>query len=502
MGNEYVLELQQIEKSFSDVRVLQGVDLRLKKGKILGLCGENGAGKSTLMNVLSGVYRLNGGIMLLDGQPYEPKSPLDARDAGIAFVHQELNLFLNLTVKQNFMIDHLPRRGPFINNRKIIKKAEEVLSRIDDTLHLNTVAGDLSIGRRQMLEIAKEVAKDARIIIFDEPTSSLSRTESEQLLKLIRSLADQGVSVIYISHILDDVFRLCDEIMVLRDGRSIGQDETASLTKEEVIHRMVGRKLENLYPYAKKHPAGTGLEICGISWGGAVKQVSLSVRKGEIVGMFGLMGAGRSELMKVVYGIEKQDAGYIVVNGKKLERIRPYDVKKMGMAYITENRREEGLLMNKSLKENITLANMEQMTGKGGLISRKKELDCTNEQIRKLAIKSFDPEYQTASQFSGGNQQKIIFAKWLVTKPNIFLLDEPTRGVDVGAKQEIYGFINELALNGTAVLFVSSEMEELMGVCDRIVVMSKGSIAGELKREEYDPDRLLAMAIAGGGSDE
>jgi len=497
MQKENILELNKIEKNFSSVKVLKGVSLTLKKGEILGLCGENGAGKSTLMNVLGGIYHKDGGSMLLDGEEFCPKDPLDAQKAGIAFIHQELNLFLNLTVKQNFMIEDLPRKGAFIDTAQIKKTAERHLRNIDESIKLDTVVENLDMGHRQMVEIAKETSKNAKIVIFDEPTSSLSAKECRKLFKIIRGLSEQGISIIYISHIIDDVFHLCDEIMVLRDGVTIGQKPVSALTKNEVIHMMVGREISNLFPYVEKRPQEVVFEAKNLSWSNRVRGVSFALKKQEIVGLFGLMGAGRSELANVLFGREKMDEGEIWVNGKPVGKVRPELMKKMGVAYITENRREEGLLMNKSLKENIVLADLDELSNRWKFIDRTQENKCTQNQVEKLDIKTFDMDRQTASQFSGGNQQKIVFAKWLLTKPDIFIIDEPTRGVDVGAKQEIYNYINDLALHGSAVLFISSEMEELIGVCDRVMIMSKGRITGELKRGEYDPDRLLEMAVGG-----
>ena len=497
MASEYILELKEIEKSFSTVKVLKGVSLKLKKGQILGLCGENGAGKSTLMNVLGGVYQKNGGTMLLDGEEYAPKTPVDATEAGIAFIHQELNLFLNMTVRQNFMIEKLPKKGPFIDVAKIRRAAEKQLGDMDQNIPVDMLVGDLNIGQRQMVEIAKEIAKDAKIVIFDEPTSSLSAKECQKLFEIIKGLAAKGISVIYISHILNDVFNLCDEIMVLRDGETIDQKPISELTKQDVIYMMVGRELHNLFPYVEKNPGKELLAVNNVKWGTKVKDVSLSVKAGEIAGVFGLMGAGRSELANLIFGVEKMDEGEVFIDGKKIDRITAHGMKEMGVAYISENRREEGLFMDKSLKDNIVITHLSEISNKMKLVDKKKEIACAEDQIGKLGIKTYDLTEQTADQFSGGNQQKIVMAKWLLTNPHIFILDEPTRGVDVGAKYDIYEYINDLALNGSAVLFISSEIEELMGVCDRIMVMSNGKLIGELKRDEFEPSKLLEMAIGG-----
>ena len=435
--------------------------------------------------------------MLLDGEEYAPKTPVDATEAGIAFIHQELNLFLNMTVRQNFMIEKLPKKGPFIDVAKIRRAAEKQLGDMDQNIPVDMLVGDLNIGQRQMVEIAKEIAKDAKIVIFDEPTSSLSAKECQKLFEIIKGLAAKGISVIYISHILNDVFNLCDEIMVLRDGETIDQKPISELTKQDVIYMMVGRELHNLFPYVEKNPGKELLAVNNVKWGTKVKDISLSVKAGEIAGVFGLMGAGRSELANLIFGVEKMDEGEVFIDGKKIDRITAHGMKEMGVAYISENRREEGLFMDKSLKDNIVITHLSAISNKMKLVDKKKEIACAEDQIGKLGIKTYDLTEQTADQFSGGNQQKIVMAKWLLTNPHIFILDEPTRGVDVGAKYDIYEYINDLALNGSAVLFISSEIEELMGVCDRIMVMSNGKLIGELKRDEFEPSKLLEMAIGG-----
>jgi ABC-type sugar transport system ATPase subunit len=496
------LELRRIEKSFSGVKVLKEVDLVLPaRGAILGLVGENGAGKSTMMNVLGGVHRRDGGELLLDGLPYDPGSPTDADRAGIAVIHQELNLFLNMTVAENLFLTGAPgTRFHLLSYRAMNRAAREQLARVGLDLHPATPVAELSMGVRQLVEIAKALSREARIVVFDEPTTSLATHEKERLFRLIRELSAKGVSIIYISHALDDVLALCHHVAVLRDGAIIGQSPVAEMTKERMISMMVGRKLEQLFPWTPKQPGDVLLEVEGLSRGTTTRDVSLKLRAGEIVGMFGLMGAGRSELVRAVYGVDPFDAGRILFRGTPVRRPEPGWWVEHGVAYITENRREEGLLMPKTVKENLVLASLWRMGLRFGAVDTRREERESEEAITRLRVKTYDKARQPVRMLSGGNQQKVVIGKWLLTHPTVFLVDEPTRGVDVGAKFEIYSHLNALAAEGSAILFVSSEMEELMGVCDRVLVMARGRITGELQRSEFSQRRLLELAIGGGNA--
>ncbi len=491
------LELRGIQKSFSGVRVLKDIDLVLPEpGAILGLVGENGAGKSTMMNVLGGVLPRDGGELLLDGTPYEPASPADADRAGIAIIHQELNLFLNMTVAENLYLTGAPgTRLRLLSYRAMNRAARAELARVGLDLHPATTIAELSMGVRQLVEIAKALSREARIVVFDEPTTSLATHEKEHLFRLIRGLSARGVSIIYISHALDDVLALCQHVAVLRDGSIVGQSPIDEMTKERMISMMVGRKLDQLFPWVPKQPGDVLFAADGLSRGAALKDVSFELRAGEIVGMFGLMGAGRSELVRAIYGVDAFEAGRVSFRGVPVDRPEPGWWVEHGVAYITENRREEGLLMPKSVKENLVLANLRRMGLHLGAVDTRREERESEEAIARLHIKTYDKSRQTVRMLSGGNQQKVVIGKWLLTRPTVFLVDEPTRGVDVGAKFEIYSHLNALAADGSAILFVSSEMEELMGVCDRILVMSRGRITGELQRAEYSQRRLLELAI-------
>jgi ribose transport system ATP-binding protein len=496
-NSEALLKLENIHKSFASVKVLDNVSLTLKKGNILGLVGENGAGKSTLMNIFGGILPKDEGKMYIDGKLYEPGNPEEARVNGISFIHQELSLFLNLSVKENIFIEDLPIRNILhtIDYRVMGRRASKILEELGEDLNVNALIGDLSMGQRQMVEIAKALTKNAKIIIFDEPTSSLSNKEKEKLFVIIRNLAQKGVSIIFISHALGEVFSICNEIMVLRDGKLIGQEKTEDLHHEKVIQMMVGRELSKIFPYKEKNRGNIVFELEHFSRNRVFSDISFQLYEGEVVGLFGLMGAGRSELVRSIFGVDPYETGLIRINGVKIRKTNPQLCKKKGMAFITENRREEGLLMTKPVNDNVVLASLESCKGLFGRIDRKKENEISNTGIEEAKVKTYDKYNQTAMQLSGGNQQKTVIAKWLLIGPKIFFLDEPTRGIDVGAKYEIYNYINQLAEGQSSILFISSEMEELIGICDRILVMCKGEITGELRRDKFDPEVLMNFAI-------
>jgi ABC-type sugar transport system ATPase subunit len=495
---EALLRLEDIEKSFSGVKVLDQVGLVLRRGTVLGLVGENGAGKSTLMNILGGILPRDGGRMFLEDRAYEPANPTDASRWGIVFIHQELNLFTNLSVAENIFIDGFPRGllGGLAYQR-MYQEARKVLETLGEKVNPRTPAGELPMGTRQMVEISKALKKEARIIIFDEPTTSLSNKEKERLFAIIQGLAAAGVSIIYISHMLDDVFRLCDQIAVLRDGRLIGQEPVEKLQKTQVIRMMVGRELGKLFPYVDKQAGPELLKVENLCQGTTLRGASLRLHEGEVAGLFGLMGAGRSELVKAIYGVDPFDSGTIYFQGRAVSHPQPAQWIHQGVALITENRREEGLLMLKPVRDNLVLAHLKQIRGPFNSVNVGQEDTASEWAIQKLRIRTYDKNRQQATMLSGGNQQKTVVGKWLLTRPRVFLLDEPTRGIDVGAKYELYNHINDLALERSAVLFISSEMEELMGVCDRIMVMCRGRITGELRRQDYGQEALLRMAIEG-----
>ena len=498
---EYALQLKSITKSFALVNVLKDVSLTLRSGSILGLVGENGAGKSTMMNILGGLIERDSGEILLNGESFEPKGPKDAQDAGIAFIHQELNLFSNLTVAENLYLTNFPKYGKsgFLNFKSLKKQTKEKLQKLGvEGIEPDTIIGTLPMGQRQLVEITKAIVADAQIIILDEPTTSLSKKEKETLFKIMHELKNNGKSIIFISHILEDVFEHCDEITVLRDGAIITQKPVEELTTADVIRDMVGRELNKIYPSIEKDIGSVIYEAKDICQEERFNGVNLSLKEGEIVGLFGLMGAGRTELLRCLFGIESISHGEILFNDQKLEKITPETCIKHGMAFITENRREEGLLMSKTVKDNIALASLNELGHRMfGFLDLKSEQDLSSSMVEELHVRTFDMNKQVVVNLSGGNQQKVVLSKWVTRRPKVFFLDEPTRGVDVGAKYEIYSIINRLAKEQSTILMVSSEMEELMGMCDRILVMCKNEITAEFLKGEYNQEKIITAAIGG-----
>jgi len=491
-----LLRMEHISKSFAGVQVLKNVDLVLYPGEVLGLVGENGAGKSTLMNLLTSVFPKDSGQIIYKGEVFQPRNSLEAQIAGISFIHQELDLFSNLSVMENMFIEKMPKKAGLIADRATMKEiAQNAIEEVGGGLELNTLVEDLEMGKRQLLEIAKALSKNSSIIIFDEPTTSLSAGEKQKLFEVIENLRRKGTSIIYISHHLDEVFRLSDRIMVMRDGKNIVTLKNENLTKEQLIAYMVGREMGAVYPYTEKHPGEVVLRVQNLRSGSMVKDVSFEVRKGEVVGMFGLMGAGRSEMLRAIFGLDPVDSGTIEIQGKVAENLNPQKSIAHGMAFLTENRGAEGLFLDKTVSNNLMIVNLKEMTRRFGFIDDRESDRKSRSMVERLLIKTYNKDVQVARKLSGGNQQKIVIGKWLMIHPEIFLMDEPTRGIDVGAKHEIYELINELADNGSTIFMVSSEMEELMGVCDRILVMHKGSISGQVQRKDFNQQRILNLAF-------
>lgn len=498
MSENVILRLNGINKSFSSAKVLHDIHLEVRQGEVLGLVGENGAGKSTLMNILGGVLPRDSGTMELNGAPYEPATPKAAQKAGIAFIHQELNLFSNLTVAENLFLDELPTgRLWSVQYKKMHQQAREHLQSFGVNVSPTTKVGNLPMGIRQSIEITKALIKNAQIIIFDEPTTSLSAKEKENLISTIRRLHADGVTVVYISHILEDVFALCDRIAVLRDGQLISVDETARLDRTRVIKKMVGRDLNQVYPTIEKTIGDVVYEARGVNQNGSVKNVSFTLRAGEIVGLFGLMGSGRTELVRCLFGIDRMQSGEVYFNGTRLQHLTPQECIEHGIAFVTEDRRQEGLLMPKPVRDNLVTVKLDQLRGRLGMINRQREDTEAETMIKELRIRVGDKNRQAVRNLSGGNQQKVVLGKWLMCKPMMFLMDEPTRGVDVGAKYEIYTIMGDMAKAGTTILFISSEMEELMGVCDRILVISKGRLAADIPRHAFNQETIIRYALEG-----
>ena len=438
--------------------------------------------------------------MRLNGQPYAPRTPGDATDRGIAFIHQELNLFDNLSIEENMFIGRFPRRYrflPLIDRRNIRARTRRLLETVDVRYSPRTLVNRLSPGERQLVEIAKALSVDARIIIFDEPTTSLTQRETEKLFQIIRKLKASGISMIYISHHLADVLRLCDHIAVLRDGALVGGGTSREMTPQGMISLLVGRKIEQMYPTRDAQAVDRPLlEVSGLTQPGIVKNISFSLHAGEVLGVAGLMGSGRSELARILFGLDAYREGTIRVKGTSVRRLSPRRCMDMGMAFVTEDRRAEGLLFSASVGDNIALASLaECAAGPLRVVDQSRLMDGVARTSHETQLTVTQPWRMLIRYLSGGNQQKAILAKWLLRRPDLFLLDEPTRGIDVGAKHEIYKIISRLVSGGAGVLFISSEMEELIGMCDRVLVMSQGEITAVHQRGQFDSEQILQSAM-------
>ena len=499
-----LLTVEGLSKSFSGVRVLHEVGFTLDAGRAMALVGENGSGKSTTMNILGGVHQADAGRMVLAGEPYAPRGPKDAEAAGIAFIHQELNLFKNLTVEENLFIGGFPRllSGlPFINPRRVRESARELLAAVQLDLVPSTPVSRLSQGERQLVEIAKALGSRARVVIFDEPTTSLTARESERLFALIARLKAQGIAIVYISHILGDVMRLCEDVTVLRDGRVVAQAPACELSVDRLITLMVGRSIDQIYPPRTASPgAGTPvLEVEDLTQPGIVKGITFGVRSGEVLGVSGLMGSGRSEMARILFGLDPYQSGTIRIDGAVLDRPTPQLATERGIAFLTEDRRAEGLLMDAAIADNVALASLPEFSDRfARLINRPRLGRSVDAVARQVQVNARDLGRTLAKTLSGGNQQKVVLGKWLLREPRLFILDEPTRGIDVGAKYEVYKLINQLAASGAGILMISSEIEELIGMCDRIAVMSRGEIRAVRDRHEFDREAILRAAMWGG----
>ncbi len=493
------LDIDGVGKSFFGVPVLTDVSFSLAPGRVLGLIGQNGAGKSTLMNILGGVLPADTGTMHLHGDPYAPTDPRQATARGVAFIHQELNLFTNLSIAENLFITGFPRRPgrPLFDRGRVNQLARAQLDRVGLRVDPATRVERLSVGERQLVEIAKALASDARLIIFDEPTTSLTVREAQRLFAIIGQLRAEGRAVIYISHVLGDVAQICDDIVVLRDGQLVGRGPRDEFPVRRMISLMVGRSIEQLYPDRGAEPPGEPvLQLDGVGQRGVVDDVSLTVRRREIVGVFGLMGSGRTELARIIFGLDPYERGSISVAGRRMRRRTPRRSIRQGMAFVTENRREEGLLMDLSIVDNIAIAALSRQRRRYSPVVHQGRLAALARRIAgSLNIRGSGGLDRPVRGLSGGNQQKVVVGKWLATEPSLFILDEPTRGVDVGAKQEVYGIIAELAAGGAGVLVISSELEELVGLCDRIVVMAVGEVVGDFARAEFSAETILAAAF-------
>ncbi|MCD7898088.1 MAG: sugar ABC transporter ATP-binding protein [Planctomycetaceae bacterium] len=484
-----------ISKRFPGVVALDNVRLSVQPGEVHAVVGENGAGKSTLMKILAGAYEKDGGRLFLDGNEVDIRGPLHAQELGIAIIYQNLNMVPDLTAAENIFIGRFPRRGRRIDYRSMNARAATLLSEVGARFSPGSVVGALSLADRQLVAIAKALSFAASVVVMDEPTSSLTPAEVEMLFGIVRKITSAGASVIFISHHMEEIFSITDRVTVLRDGRLVGSWDTRDLTEESLVGHMIGRPVDNLFPKDNVPSGEKVLEVRGLSAKGLFEDVSFSLRKGEILGIGGLVGSGRTELVKTIFGDIPRSAGSVRVDGREVNIRSPMDAVKAGMALVPEDRGGEGALLDDDVCQNISLPVLRKYFRRGRL-DRASERSSATSYIESLRIKTPSPE-QRVENLSGGNQQKVVLAKWFETRPKILILDEPTRGIDVGAKAEIYRLISEMAARGVGVLMISSELPELMGLSDRVLVMCRGRLATSMDRDAATSERVM-LAAAGG----
>ncbi len=490
------IEMKGINKSFGTNQVLKNAGFFLKDGEVHALMGENGAGKSTLMKILTGVYTKDSGTVFVDGQEVSYKSPQEAEKAGIVFIYQELNVLFDLTVVENlFMGKEITKKFGICDMKEMRKKAHEVMEKVGVNIPVDAVMSDLSVGQQQMVEICKALMVDAKVIIMDEPTAALTESETEGLFKVINSLRKKGVSIVYISHRMEEIFELCDRITILRDGEYIDTKEIKDITMDDVVQMMIGREIGERFPKRDVKIGEEVIKVEGLTSGKLFHDVNFSVRAGEVLGVAGLMGAGRTEIMQAVFGNLKKDSGKIYIDGKEVMIKNPRQAIAAGIGFITEDRKTEGLLLEKSIAENIEIANLGKVS-KHQVLDKQKQDELVKKGIEEFKVKCFGPWHE-CNNLSGGNQQKVVLAKWVYTDPKILILDEPTRGVDIGAKKEIYNIINDLAAKGVAVIMVSSELPEVLGMSDRIMVVREGEVRGILDGKDADQAKIMTLATGG-----
>ncbi|MER8088103.1 sugar ABC transporter ATP-binding protein [Streptomyces sp. NPDC094048] len=493
-----VLALSDVSKSFGAVRALQDVSLSLRPGEVHALAGENGAGKSTLIKTLAGVHRPDGGQVLLDGRPVVFHGPADARAAGIAVIYQEPTLFPDLSIAENIFMGRQPRRGlGRIDHRAVREATEGLMRRLGVELSPDRPARGLSIADQQIVEIAKALSFDARVLIMDEPTAALTGGETARLFSVVRTLRDQGAAVLFISHRLDEIFELCERVTTLRDGHLISSGPLTGLTEDDLVRRMVGRDLEDLYPKQDAAVGDVALSVGRLTREGVFRDVSFEVRRGEIVALAGLVGAGRTEVAQAVFGVDRADAGEVRVAGTVLRPGSPAAAMAAGLALVPEDRRQRGLVMELSIERNIGLTGLGELR-RGGLVRRALEHERAADWAVRLQLK-YSRLADAVGVLSGGNQQKVVLAKWLATEPSVLIVDEPTRGIDVGTKAEVHRLLSSLAADGLAVLMISSDLPEVIGMADRVLVMREGRLVAELPRGGATEETVMAAATGVGG---
>jgi ABC-type sugar transport system ATPase subunit len=488
-----ILEMNNITKTFPGVKALSDVSFFVQRGEVHALVGENGAGKSTLMKILNGVYQTDSGKIFMDGKQIFLRNTMDARNTGIGLIFQEFNLVNQLSAAENIFLNRLKKKGPIVDWREINKDAQNIVDELGFAFDVKTRVENLSAAQKQLVEIAKVLSENARLLVMDEPTSSLTMTETENLLNIVRRLKDNGITIIYISHKLEEVFKISDTCTVMRDGHIIETRKTGDFTQNEIIERMVGRSVDMEYPKRESKIGEVILEVKNISRGSLIKHISFVLHRGEILGIAGLVGSGRTELAELLFGVQKIEGGEIHINGKKVHIRSTHDGKREGIGFLTEDRKETGLVLAYDLIQNISITNLHK-TKNGPFLSAKRESAVVGHYAKQLDIKTPSMK-QLAGNLSGGNQQKVVFAKWLFSDADILILDEPTRGIDVGAKYEIYLLMNRLVEDGKSIIMISSELPEVLGMSDRVIVLSAGELVGELSRQEATAEAVMTLAI-------
>lgn len=491
-----ILEMRDISKAYPGVRVLDGVSLTVRPGEVQALMGENGAGKSTLMKILAGAVPADAGQVLLDGQPVEIDTPQQAMARGIGIIYQELNLAPHLSIAENIFLGREPRLFPgWIDGVKMRREARALMENLGMRLDVRTLVGQLSVAQRQMVEIAKATSRQVRVLAMDEPSATLTAHELQNLWRLIRHLQTQGIGIIYISHRMDEVFQIADSVTVLRDGKMVGTSPVGQVSRDDVLRLMVGRDLDETYPKLDAAPGRKMLEVRGLCRVGVLEDISLTVHAGEVVALAGLVGSGRTEIARCLFGADRYSSGEILLDGAAFVPRTPHHAIAAGIGFVTEDRKEQGVILSRPIRENISLASLGKVA-RLGFVRRAAEAAEARASSERLRVWTPSVE-QLVGNLSGGNQQKVILGKWLETPLKLLILDEPTRGIDVGAKREIYGIINELTAQGVAILMISSELPEVLGMADRIVVVRDGRIAGELPRAEATQEKVGQLALAG-----
>jgi ribose transport system ATP-binding protein len=490
-----ILQMRHIGKSFPGVRALDDVSLTVTAGEVHALMGENGAGKSTLMKILAGAHQPDSGEILLDGTPVTINSPQQALDLGISIIYQELNLVPHLSIAGNIFLGREPRLFPgWIDQGRMHREAQALMDGLGMRLDVRSLVGPLPVAQRQMVEIAKATSRGARLIAMDEPSATLTDHELENLWQLIRRLTIQGVGIVYISHRMDEVFGIAQRVTVLRDGRSVGTGTVGELSREEILRLMVGRELDESFPKTVTAPGRPVLEVRGLSRGGVLHDIDLTVHAGEVVALAGLVGSGRTEIARCIFGADHWSAGEMRMDGKPFHPRSPGDAIVAGIGFVTEDRKEQGVILPMAIRENVSMASLGKVSHFGFVQAAQERVEA-HESVTRLRIRTPSIE-QRVGNLSGGNQQKVVLAKWLQIAPKVLILDEPTRGIDVGAKREIYQIMNELTAQGVGILMISSELPEVLGMADRILVVRDGRIVGEFSRAEATSEKVGALALA------